>query len=128
VNLLLDTHAFLWAIQDDGRLPHFVRSLIDDPGNRVFVSVVSAWEIAIKAGLGRLSIPEDGTAWFNAGVRLLDFELVGITVRHVMGVRSLPPLHKDPFDRILIAQATAEDLTLVTKDRLFRRYDLQVIW
>lgn len=126
MRLLLDTHVALWAIADDPRLPGSVRQLIGDPANEIFVSVASIWEIAIKRAIGRGTMPvssEDALDLFTrSGYRLLPIEAA-----HAKAVERLPPLHGDPFDRMLVAQAQAEPLRLVTHDRNVAAYGDTVI-
>jgi PIN domain nuclease of toxin-antitoxin system len=118
VRLLLDTHAFLWWCGDDPRLGDVERQAIRDGANEVFVSAASVWEMALKQGLGRLQGPEPA----SAAVTRLGFEPLPIAHAHAEAIASLPPLHRDPFDRMLVAQARTEGLTLVTLDPLVRAY------
>lgn len=126
MNLLLDTHVALWAITDSPRLAAKARDLVADPANTVWVSVASLWEITIKHSLGRGDMPISGAqakAWFEqSGYRLLNIEAA-----HVLGVAELPALHNDPFDRLLVAQALAEPLRLLTHDAQVARYSDTVI-
>ena len=124
MRLLLDTHVALWAIADDARLAARARALIADPANEIAVSVASLWEIAIKHALARgrpenmpLTAEHARGFFVDAGYRLLD-----IAVEHVIAVETLPPLHADPFDRILVAQALTEPLRLLTHDRKIAEY------
>lgn len=121
--LLLDTHVFLWWRADDKRLRAMVRKAIAE-AEIVFVSAASAWEAAIKVALGRLRIPDT----VEAGVIDSGFEKLPIHFSHAESAAGLPPHHNDPFDRMLIAQAAAEGLTLVTHDRRLRPYDVQIMW
>ena len=118
MRLLVDTHVFLWWRGDDPRLGKAERQAIRDGQNDVFLSAASIWEIAIKHFLGRLEIPEPASA---AAVRL-GFEQLAISFAHAEATALLPRLHRDPFDRMLVAQARAEGLTLVTSDPLIRAY------
>lgn len=120
--LLLDTHVFLWWRGQPQRLKSAARTAIAD-AELVFVSVASAWEAAIKVALGKLEIPEP----FGAGVDDSGFDKLPITFEHAHLVAALPQHHRDPFDRMLVAQATAENLTLVTHDRQFRSYDVEIL-
>ncbi len=126
MNLLLDTHVALWAITDSPRLSERARSLVADPANTVWVSVASLWEIAIKHSLGRGDMPitaQQGKAWFEqSGYRLLPIE-----APHLLSVAELPAHHNDPFDRLLVAQALAEPLRLITRDAQVARYSDTVI-
>jgi PIN domain nuclease of toxin-antitoxin system len=126
VRLLLDTHVALWAITDSPRLSAAARSLILEPANEVWVSAVSVWEIAIKHGLGCGDMPvsgEQALAWFRqAGYRLLP-----IAPEHAAAVGSLPPLHADPFDRLLVVQALIEPFRLLTADDTVARYGETIV-
>jgi PIN domain nuclease of toxin-antitoxin system len=126
VRLLLDTHIALWALVDSPRLPAKARLLILAPDNEVVVSAASIWEIAIKRGLSKKNMPVSGTearSWFlRAGYTLLP-----VTAEHAALVEGLPPHHADPFDRILVAQALAEPLRLVTHDPTVSRYSDTVL-
>jgi PIN domain nuclease of toxin-antitoxin system len=121
--LLLDTHIFLWWRGEPGRLPSEAIRTIGQ-ADLVFVSAVSAWEAAIKAALGRLELPDT----VEAGVEASGFEKLLISFLHAERAAALPLHHRDPFDRMLIAQAQTEDLTLVTHDRLLSPYHVQILW
>ena len=123
MNLLLDTHVFLWWMADDRRLKTSVRSVISDPDHLVAVSAASVWEISIKRALGKLHAPAD----VPAALRDNDLDALSITVDHAALAGSLPRHHDDPFDRVLVAQAMLEELTLVTHDRRLLDYDVTVI-
>jgi PIN domain nuclease of toxin-antitoxin system len=125
LRLLLDTHAFLWVLDAPQRLPAWIRAAIEDGENEVFVSAASAWEIAIKQSLGKLpaSRADPLEALRRAGLTELP-----ITVEHARATRSLPPFHRDPFDRMLVAQAQSEGLSLVSRDPAMRRYQVAVLW
>jgi PIN domain nuclease of toxin-antitoxin system len=125
VNLLLDTHTFLWAVDDDARLSPAARSAIIDGNNLVFVSAATAWEIAIKKSAGKLTLPQGN---FLEELRIHRFTPLAITAEHALAVENLPSYHKDPFDRLLIAQAQLEKLVFVTGDARIRQYDVQLIW
>jgi PIN domain nuclease of toxin-antitoxin system len=126
MRLLLDTHIALWAISDDPRLSGQARALITASEHDIFVSAASVWEIAIKHGLGRTNMPVSGSAalaWFReSGYRLL-----AISPEHTAAVESLPLLHADPFDRLLVAQALFEPLRLLTHDTQIARYSDTVL-
>ena len=123
MRLLLDTHVLLWSLADDPRLATSVRDLIIDSEVEVFVSAASAWEITIKQGLGKLRAPDDLAAQLVAA----RFEALPITVDHAVAVLDLPDHHRDPFDRMLIAQARVEGLTVVTHDPQIGRYEVAVL-
>ena len=120
MNLLLDTHVLLWWLADDPGLSERQRSAIADPANVVYVSAASAWEIAIKKALGKLIAPDD----LRAALVASELEQLPVTVAHAEAVGGLPPHHRDPFDRMLIAQAGVEDLTVVTGDPVFAQYEV----
>src|ERR1700738_183085 len=107
MTLLLDTHTFLWFCQDDPSLSVRAKSLIEDLGNRMLVSVARCWEIAIKAGLGKLRLGEPSGTYIPNALARTGFALLPISLAHATGVESLPRHHKDPFDRLLAAQALA---------------------
>jgi PIN domain nuclease of toxin-antitoxin system len=121
VNLLLDTHLLLWAAGAPDRLPAVARDLIEDPDNILIFSVASLWEIAIKRGLGRDDFRVDPRL-LRRGLIDNGYAELAITSEHVVAVDSLPPLHRDPFDRLLIAQATTEGVTLLTSDKALAAY------
>jgi PIN domain nuclease of toxin-antitoxin system len=123
VNLLLDTHVLLWWLADDSRLSPDTRKAISDPENIVLVSAVTIWEIVIKKGLGKLAIPDE---WYDA-IADEPFQRLPITWEHSRKVADLPELHRDPFDRLLVAQAIVENLVLVTGDEKVLRYDISVV-
>lgn len=117
MRLLLDTSALLWWLAGEG-LTDQAREAVADPGNLVAVSAVSAWEISIKKALGKLTAPDDLVHQIEAG----GFTPLPVTVAHGIAAGQLPRHHDDPFDRMLIAQAVAEGLTIVTRDRRFSHY------
>ena len=123
MRLLLDTHVFLWWREDNPRLKEAARREISS-SEKVVVSAASAWEVAIKVGLGKLRLPTS----FEDGVEESGFGQLGIEFRHAAAVGDLPPHHGDPFDRMLIAQAQVEGLTVVTHDPRFKPYGVPVIW
>jgi PIN domain nuclease of toxin-antitoxin system len=128
VNLLLDTHVLVWQRIDSPRLPEPVKTMIDDPANRVIISAASAWEIATKARLRKLA---EAMLWYRELPELIDtfhFEHLVITLDHVHKAALLPHPHKDPFDRILVAQAMLEDLELVSIDTKLAELGARVRW
>lgn len=127
MNLLLDTHALLWWLADSPRLGKDAHQAIANSDHLVYVSAASAWEIAIKVRLGRLTAPPDVAAWLPAQLEANRLLQLPISVHHAAGVERLPPHHSDPFDRLLIAQALAEDLTLVTSDEKIERYGTRIL-
>ena len=121
--LLLDTHVALWALGDVDRLSAQSRSMIEDPANEVFVSAVSVWEVEIKRAIGKLEAPGD----FAAECRRRCFDELAVSFEHAETAGRLPLHHSDPFDRMLIAQAIADDLELVSRDVAFGDYEVVVI-
>jgi PIN domain nuclease of toxin-antitoxin system len=128
MRLLLDTHAFIWWIEDDARLSSAARVVLQDRANGVFVSIASIWEIAIKVGVGRLRMPTDLRAFLADQVARTGFSVLPIAFDHVVAVHALPQHHRDPFDRLLIAQCRQEDLSLVSRDGKFARYNVELVW
>lgn len=124
MRLLLDTHIFLWACSDADRLSAGARAATASEANEVFVSAATAWEISIKSALGRLAFPLDRFAEILSD---MGFAPLAMTMPHGIAAGLLPRLHDDPFDRMLIAQARVEGLTLVTADRAFRGYDVALL-
>jgi PIN domain nuclease of toxin-antitoxin system len=127
VNLLLDTHIFLWWLGESPRLPERIRLVIEDPATAVFVSAASIWEIAIKASLGRLEIDPAVPAGLDGVVAACGFADLPIEARHAAAVRDLPFHHADPFDRLLLAQAQLEELTLATADTKLAAYGVPLL-
>lgn len=123
MNLLLDTHVLLWALGDEARLSQEARDAITDGSNRVLVSAVSAWEITVKKALGKLRAPDD----LVAQLERQRFTPLDVTVPHALAVGDLPDHHADPFDRMLVAQARVDSLTLVSRDPQVRRYDVDLL-
>ncbi|MEP7354047.1 MAG: type II toxin-antitoxin system VapC family toxin [Acidobacteriota bacterium] len=127
MKLLLDTHAFLFAINPLERLPTKVQMLLLDLNTERWVSAVSLCEIAIKIRIGKLDLPEDGR-FYMEHVAALNAKLLPLEATHTFALFGLPLHHRDPFDRLLIAQAKSERLTLVTQDAAFASYDVPTLW
>ena len=128
MNMLLDTHTFLWFIAGDPQLDRYARQLIEDPGNQRYLSIASIWEITIKSSLGRLTVPTPPSTLIRDHVWANAIELLSITSDHFDVLHTLPYQHNDPFDRLLIAQAISEEMTVITKDRVFHAYPVQINW
>jgi PIN domain nuclease of toxin-antitoxin system len=128
VRVLLDTHAFLWWITDDDRLSTLAREAIGAPENHVFVSAASGWEVITKYRIGRLTLPQPVDGFIAQHLEENAFQPLSITMRHTFELEALPSLHRDPFDRMLIAQAIAEEMPLVTGDQAIRAYPVSTIW
>ncbi len=121
MRLLLDTHVLLWWLSNDRKLAKAAREIIANPDNDVLVSAVSVWEVAIKATLGRIEIELDD---LEDEIVRNGFRPLPIAFRHAVTVGRLPAVHRDPFDRMLVAQASVEELRVVSHDRVFERYGL----
>jgi len=123
MNLLLDTHVLLWWLDDDPNLSRQARTAIADGRNLVFISAAVIWEIQIKYALGKLKIPAN----FREVLEQQEFEPLDITMEHAYTVADLPPHHSDPFDRMLVAQAKVESLTIITRDNHIKKYKISLI-
>jgi len=127
MNLLLDTHVIIWFITDDKKLPRKIDELIKDENNKCFVSIASLWELGVKYSLNRLDIKSSLREIFQI-IEDSGFETLPVIPEHIIVNSSLDFHHRDPFDRIIIAQAIAEKLTIVTKDELFEKYKVKLLW
>ena len=125
---MLDTHAFLWWITDDPRLSLKVRDLIADGQNELFLSAASAWEIAIKAQIGRLHLSDKPDVLIPDQLSRNSIQALPIHFRHALHVFDLPNHHRDPFDRMIIAQAELENLPIISSDKIFNQYGVEVVW
>jgi PIN domain nuclease of toxin-antitoxin system len=128
MRLLLDTHTFLWWVTDDPALSEKARRLLSDPLNEVFFSAASGWEITIKMGTGKLHLPEPPDVYIPDRLVRNAFQPLAITIAHTLRIWRLPRLHRDPFDRLLVAQALEENMPLLTTDPLIRAYPVTVWW
>jgi PIN domain nuclease of toxin-antitoxin system len=128
VTVLLDTHAFLWFVAGDPKLSARTRALIEDPGNRVLLSIVSLWEIVVKASLGKLPLGKTIADLVRDDVQGNDIELLPINVGHLVTLAALPLHHRDPFDRLLVAQAHTENIPLVSADAVLDGYGTTRLW
>ena len=124
---LLDSHTFLWAVQAPEKLSRKARRICEQPAAPVVISVATIWELAVKCSLGQLSIPNFNVT-LPEWVRMLQTRVLPLEAAHAYAVYGLPMLHRDPFDRMLIAQALAEDLTLVTGDEQIHHYPVKWTW
>jgi PIN domain nuclease of toxin-antitoxin system len=128
MRVLVDTHVFLWWVEGDRALPAKARAVLADQDNECLFSLVSVWELAIKAGLGKLKLTLPVQRYVVEHVAANGFRMLDIRMAHVGRVESLAPRHGDPFDRLLIAQALEEKLPVVTADPIFRSYGVKRIW
>lgn len=123
MTLLLDTHVVIWWFENSTQLSNATRDAISEPDNQVLVSTARVWEIAIKRSLKKSNSPDD----FERVVPQSGFEWLSITARHASAVEKLPFIHRDPFDRLLVAQALVEDATIITRDSNIRRYAVSTL-
>ncbi len=129
MKVLPDTHAFLWWVSDPEKLPDSVLQVLIDPDVRVFLSVATSWEVQIKVGIGRLTLKNEWKDIVQTQVKKNFIEVLNITLEHTWALQELDPLHKDPFDRLLIAQSLYESLVLVSKDPFIHQYpQVSVLW
>jgi len=126
MKVLLDTHTLLWALTDESKLSERVRKLL--PQADTWFSVASLWEILIKAQVGKIPLPRPTGPFVMSKLKLNGVRILHVTPDHVLRVESLPDHHRDPFDRMLIAQSLEEHLPVVTADRVFARYPVELIW
>lgn len=128
MRLLLDTHAVIWAVEQPAQLSASVRSVLEDASNQLLISAATVWEIAIKVGLGKLSLSMPYREWMNRVIADLGATLLPITIEYA-GVQAILPIHhRDPFDRMLIAQARVENVPFVSNDNAFDQYGISRLW
>lgn len=125
---LIDTHVLLWWATDSGRLSQIARDTISEVENQILWSTASTWELAIKASLNRITIPGSLDDFLASLLREQAISVLPIQQSHALRVALLPPIHRDPFDRMLVAQAAAEDIPLITADRQLSDYEVSTIW
>lgn len=128
MRVLVDTHTFLWDLNDDPRSSRKARELLSSDEHELVFSLVSLWEIAIKIKTGKLNTIGSSVAYIRDEMNAYGMEMLPIRYEHVLHLEALPHHHSDPFDRLLIAQALSERLPILTADRMFRQYDVKLIW
>lgn len=128
MTLLLDTHAFLWVVGDANRLSPTARAACADRSNVLYLSLASIWEIQIKAQLGKLDLPAPLPVIVEEQQRVNGIQLLAVDPAHIYALQDLPHHHRDPFDRLIIAQARAAGLTVVSADPAFAQYDVPLLW
>lgn len=128
MNLLLDTHVLIWLIQGNENLSQTARTAISDEENSLYLSIASIWEISIKLGVGKLELGIPLDRVLNDFIIPSKIELLSIEISHLLVLQNLPLQHRDPFDRLLIAQSQSESLTLISGDRVFSDYSVNVLW
>jgi PIN domain nuclease of toxin-antitoxin system len=127
MRLLLDTHIFLWWDNDPDQLPAQAKAFCQDPSNTLVLSVVSVWEMQIKQQLGKLKLRLPLSQLIADQQKTNGVEILPVSLSHVLSLETLPPRHKDPFDRLLIAQANAENISLLTVDPVFQQYTVKLL-
>ena len=128
MHFLLDTHTFLWWITDDPHLSERARQVISDPENDIFLSAASGWEMAIKTQLGKLQLPDHFEQFIAEQLFRNNITSLPVMMSHALHVQSLPLHHRDPFDRLLIAQSQLEKMPIITTDSVFADYDVEIVW
>ncbi len=125
---LLDTGVWLWSLWEPERISRRGRAVLSDPNHEVFLSAVTSWEVAIKSGAGKLTLPEAPGTYVPRRMADQGLRPLPVSHHHALAVFGLPDHHRDPFDRLLIAQANLEDMILVTADRMIEKYPVQLLW
>jgi len=128
MKVLLDTQAFLWLLSGDSQLSDPARKIFSNPDNEILLSVASVWEIVVKAQRGKLSFPQPAAPYIRQQIRKTCIEVLPISLAHVLRVEKLPTHHRDPFDRILLAQAVEERIPIMSTDRAFQAYPVEIVW
>ena len=128
MKLLLDTHTFIWWDSAPNKLTPQVLALCQDPANEMLLSVVSVWEMQIKSQLGKLQLNLPLREIIEGQQQTNNIQVLEITLAHVLALTGLPTPHKDPFDRLLVAQANVEDIVLVSRDKIFEQYPVKLLW
>lgn len=128
MNILLDTHSFIWFVEDNPSLSAHARALIEEPANDVFFSIASVWEMAIKVSLGKLTLSQPFDLFIPNQLLLNDITLFDITISHTLQVATLPFHHRDPFDRLLAAQSLVESMPFISVDTIFDAYGVNRLW
>src|SRR5438105_2756848 len=128
MRVLLDTHTLIWAFDEPAKLSPFAQATILNPSNERFVSAATAWELAIKVSLQKLTLSMPFRAWFDRAMLDIDADFADITLDHVEVVAALPYHHKDPFDRLIVAQAMIDSMTIISADPALDSYPVQRLW
>ena len=128
MRVLLDTHTFIWWLLDGPRLSDVARSILEDRANEVLLSATSAYEIAVKTARGRMTLPEPAESYVSSRLASEGFTPLPIQIAHAVRAGTLPPIHGDPWDRLLVAQAQVEGVPILTADPAIARYEVETIW
>lgn len=127
MKILIDTHVFLWAITEDERLSDEHRAIYLDSSSQLYLSVASVWEMLIKSGIGKLPLPRPASNFILRQMEKNQIDMLTIRAAHLIQLESLPPIHRDPFDRMMVAQAMAEGMPIISADVAFRRYPVRIL-
>lgn len=125
---ILDTHTFLWFASGNPRISGKAKKTIENSRNQIFVSSALVWELSIKTGIGKIEFKKDLDTFISECIRSYNFTPLPITIPHAIQTSKLPEIHKDPFDRILIAQSISEKSPIITSDKYIQKYDVKTIW
>ena len=128
MRVLLDTQVFLWLLSDDSQLSDTARRVFANADNGILLSVATVWEIVVKAQRGKLPFPQPAAPYIRQQIGKTSVEVLPISLAHTLRVEKLPTYHRDPFDRILLAQAVEERIPIMSTDRAFRAYPVEIIW
>jgi PIN domain nuclease of toxin-antitoxin system len=128
MRLLLDTHAFIWWDSAPNKLPSQILALFQDQANEIIISVASIWEMQIKSQLGKLELKLPLEEIINTQQQTNNVQVLPITLAHVLALDGLPMHHRDPFDRLLVAQTNVEEVVLVSRDKIFEQYSVKLLW
>ena len=128
MNLLVDSHTFIWSYDEQHKLSRKALQAMSDPANNLFLSLVSIWEIQIKIMLGKFKFTDPLADVISEQQKANGFQLLPVSLPHILALENLPPHHKDPFDRLLISQTIVENMTLISGDSLFPLYPVNLLW
>ncbi len=128
MDYLLDTHVFLWFASDDIKLSTAAKKIIEDGKNNIYLSSASIWELSIKISIGKLKLKKDINKFIAENIAKYRYIPLSVTIHHVLAITKLPEIHKDPFDRMLIAQASIEKMKIITSDGYISKYSVKTIW
>ncbi len=128
MRVLIDTHVFIWYVQSSDRLPSFVTAIINDGRNDILLSIASVWEMAIKQSTGKLNLGNPYASFISEQMKLNSMELLPVRLEHLNLITTLPLHHRDPFDRLLIARAIAENILFISADSVFSLYPVRLMW
>lgn len=127
MNYLLDTHAVIWMVEDSPKMPGAIKEIIRNSDNHLYICTISLWEITIKMNIGKIKLSLTLDELINE-LKISDFNFLQVEDKYLLGLSALPLLHRDPFDRLLISTAAAENMTIITVDENIQKYDVSWIW